>query len=146
MLDSLAAVGSTDVPAAVRSVLDAAPGRGVCVIVSDLFEPQGVLAAAREARRRGQEVAIVEVLAPFEVEPPDLSGFDLEDEETGELIELPEHGMRERFQAALAVHRHQIDEAARSIEAAVVRTTTDEPFETIVTRALSAGLLGGGVR
>ena len=143
-LDSIAAVGSTDLPATVRTVLAAAPGRGVCIIIGDLFEPQGALAGAREARRRGQEVAIIEVLAPFEIEPPDLSGLDVEDEETGELIELPEHGMRERFQQTLAVHRHQIDAAARSIGAAVGRTTTDEPFETLVTRALSAGLLGGG--
>ena len=143
MLDQLAAVGRTDMPATVRAVLDASPARGVCFILSDLFEAQGALAGAREARRRGHEVAIVEVLAPFEIEPPDLSGCDLEDEETGELVELPEHGVRERFAEALAAHRHRIDEAARSIGAAVVRTTTDEPFEAVVTRALSAGLLGG---
>lgn len=146
MLDRLAPVGTTDLPATVRTVLDAAPGRGVCFILSDLFEAQGVLAGAREARRRGHEVAIVEVLAPFEIAPPDLSGCDVEDEETGELVELPEHGMRERFAQSLAAHRSQIDEAARSIGAAVVRTTTDEPFETVVTRALSAGLLSGGPR
>ena len=146
MLDRLAAVGSTDLPATVRTVLDAAPGRGVCVIISDLFEPQGVLAGASEARRRGHEVAIVEVLAPFEVDPPDLSGFELEDEETGEIVELPERGARERFQEALALHRRNVDDGARSLEAAVVRTTTDEPFESIVTRALGAGLLGRGAR
>jgi hypothetical protein len=86
------------------------------------------------------------VLAPFEVDPPDLSGLDIEDEETGELVELPEHGMRERFQQALAAHRSQIDEAARSMDAAIVRTTTAEPFEMIVTRALGAGLLRGGAQ
>ncbi len=143
-LDSIAAVGTTDLPTTVRTVLDAAPGRGVCFIISDLFEPQGALAGAREARQRGHDVAIIEVLAPFEIEPPDLSGVDVEDEETGELVELPEHGMRERFQQSLAVHRHQIDEAARAIGAVVVRTTTDEPFESVVMRALTAGLLGGG--
>jgi len=111
------------------------------VILSDLYEPQGVLAGAREARRRGNDVAIVEVLAPFEVEPPDLSGFDLEDEETGEIVELPEHGMRERYEAALREHRERVDEAARSIDATIVRTTTAEPFEAIVMRALNAGLL-----
>ncbi len=146
MLDSLAAVGTTDLPATVRTALHASPGRGVCVIVSDLFEPQGALAGAREAQRRGNDVAIVEVLAPSEIEPPDLSGFDLEDEETGEVVELPEHGMRERFQQALAAHRHAVDEAARRIGAPVIRTTAEEPFEAIVTRALSAGLLGGGAR
>jgi uncharacterized protein (DUF58 family) len=145
-LDCLAAVGSTDVGAAVRAALDASRGRGVCIIISDLFEPQGILASAREARLRGHEVAIVEVLAPFEIDPPDLSGFDLEDEETGEVIELPEHGMHERFKEALARHRARVDEAARALGAVVVRTTTDEPFEAIVTRSLSAGLLAGGVR
>lgn len=142
VLDRLAAVGTTDLVSAVRAVLDAAPGRGVCIIVSDLFEPQGVLASAREARRRGNEVAIVEVLAPFEIDPPDLSGFDLEDEETGEIVELPESGMRERFAAALAEHRRAIDEAARSIDAVVLRTTTGEAFETTITRALGAGIVG----
>lgn len=145
-LDALAPVGHTDVAAAVRAGLDASPGRGVCVIISDLFEPQGVLASAREARRRGHEVAIVEVLAPFELDPPDLSGCDLEDEETGEIVELPESGMRERFEQALAVHQLQIDEAARAMDAALVRTTTAEPFEAIVMRALGAGLLHGGTR
>jgi hypothetical protein len=86
------------------------------------------------------------VLAPFEINPPDLSGFDLEDEETGELIELPEHGMRERFEQALAAHRAHIDEAARAMGAIVARTTTDEAFEAIVTRALGMGLLAGGAR
>jgi uncharacterized protein (DUF58 family) len=145
-LDGLAVGSATDLPRAVRAILDAAPGRGVCVIVSDLFEPQGVLASAREARRRGHEVAIVEVLAPFEIDPPDLSGFDLEDEETGEIIELPDHGTTDRFREALALRRSEIDEAARSVDAIVVRTTTDEPFEGLVTRALGAGLLTGGAR
>jgi uncharacterized protein (DUF58 family) len=146
-LDRLSATGRTDLAASVRAALDATSsvsGRGVCLLVSDLFESEGVLAGAEEARRRGQQVAIVEVLTPFEIDPPDLSGLDLEDEETGELVELPEHGMRERFAVALAEHRAQIDEAARALDAAVVRTTTAESFETIVTRALAAGLLGGG--
>jgi uncharacterized protein (DUF58 family) len=148
MFDSLAACGKTDLPRVVRSALDASPTRGgrggMCVLISDLFEPQGVLAGAREARLRGHDVAIVEVLTPFELDPPDLTGFDLEDEETGELIELPSNGARERYLEALALHRANVDEAARSIGAPVVRTTTDEPFEAIVTRALSAGLVGGG--
>jgi uncharacterized protein (DUF58 family) len=144
MLDQIAPAGTTDMPAAVRKVMEAAPGRGVCILFSDLFEPQGVLAGAREARRRGHEVAIVEVLAPFELDPPDLAGFDLEDEETGEIVELPEHGVLERFAEALEAHRRSVDDAAREIGAVVLRATTSDPFEAIVTRALAAGLLSGG--
>ena len=146
MLDQLAPTGHTDLPATVRAALDAAPGRGVCLLVSDLLEPQGVLAGAREARRRGFDVAIIEVLTPMEVDPPDLSGFDLEDAETGELVELPASGARERYAEALAGHRHAIDEAAASMEATVLRATTADGFEVIVTRALQAGLVGGGSR
>jgi uncharacterized protein (DUF58 family) len=141
-LDRISATGKTDLAASVREVV-AGHSRGLCVIVSDFFEPQGVLAGAREARKHGQDVALVEVLAPFEVDPPDLDGMDLECEETGEIVELPATGTRERFLEALAAHRAQIDEAARFIDAPVVRTTTDEPFEAIVTRALSAGVFAG---
>ena len=143
MLEPLDARGKTDLPRAVRAALDAAPGRGVCVIASDLFEPDIALAGAREAHRRGQDVVLVEVLTPFEIAPPDLTGYDLEDEETGELVELDERGTHERYAAALADHQRSIDEAARSIGAIVVRTSTAEPFEAIVTRALGAGVLGG---
>jgi len=145
-LERVSADGKTDLPGAVRTVLEQSPGRGLCVILSDFFEPHGVLAGAREARKHGHDVALVEVLAPFEIDPPDLDGMDLEDEETGELIEMPPTGTRERFVEALAAHRAAIDEAARFVDASVVRTTTAEPFETIVTRALSAGVLGGAPR
>ena len=149
LLDQLAPVGTTDLPATVRAAADAAGGRGVCVIVSDLYEPQGVLAGAREARLRGHEVAIVEVLTPFEIDPPDLGGMELEDEETGEIVELPEGLAPERYREALARHRAAVDEAAAKLGAVVVRTTTEEPFETIVMRALGAGVVrsgGGGGR
>ncbi len=145
ILERLTAGGSTDLTATVRAALAAAPGRGLCILISDLFEPQGVLAGAREARRRGHDVAIVEVVAPFEINPPDLSGFDLEDEETGELVELPDKDALDRFAFALATHRERIDEAARSVDAVVIRTTTVEPFESIIMRAIGAKILGGGV-
>lgn len=142
-LDRLEAKGRTDLAASVREVVGQSPGRGLCVLVSDFHEPQGVLAGAREARRHGYDVALVEVLAPFEVDPPDLDGMDLECEETGEIVELPDTGVRERYLESLAKHRAAVDEAARFVDSAVIRTTTDEPFETIVTRALSAGVLAG---
>lgn len=143
MLDPLEAGGGTDLPRAVRTALDASPGKGICVIASDLFEPDAVLAGAREACRRGQEVVLVEVLTPFELEPPDLSGYDLEDEETGELVELDERDVQARYADALAEHVARVDDAARSLGVTVVRTSTAEPFEAIVTRALGAGVLGG---
>lgn len=141
-LDRLAAVGATDLPRTVRAAVDAAGGRGLTVIVSDLYEPSGVLAGAREARLRGHDVAIVEVLAPFEIDPGEsivLDGLELEDEETGEVVELPASRAREGYLEALAAHRRAVDAAAAELGAVVLRTTTDESFEAVVTRALGQG-------
>lgn len=141
-LDRLAAIGTTDLPRTVRAAVDAAGGRGLAIIVSDLYEPEGVLAGAREARLRGHDVAIVEVLAPFEVDPGGgipLDGLELEDEETGEIVELPARFARERYVEALSAHRRTVDVAAAELGAVVLRTTTDETFEAVVTRALGQG-------
>lgn len=145
-LDGLApAARPTDLAEVVRAVLDGSRrGPGLTLLFTDLLEEAGVLAGAREARRQGQDVAVVEVLTPFELDPPDLSGCDLEDEETGELIELPDADVVARYAAALAARRRAVDAEASALGAVIVRTTTDEPFEAIVTRALTAGLLGAG--
>jgi uncharacterized protein (DUF58 family) len=147
LLDGLAPGGATDLAALVAATTSAAGGRALCVILSDLFDPAGALAGARAARARGHEIALVEILDPFEIDPPDLSGLDLEDDETGEIVVLPRAGVREAYKAALAAHRAAIDEGAAELGAPVLRVTTIDPFDAVVGAALHAGLLrGGGAR
>jgi uncharacterized protein (DUF58 family) len=114
------------------------------VIVSDLLDPAGALAGARAARARGHEVALIEVLDPFEIDPPDLADLDLEDEETGEIVALSPRGAREAYRAALARHRAAVDEGAAELGAPVLRVSTADPFDDVVAAALRAGLLRGG--
>jgi uncharacterized protein (DUF58 family) len=143
-LDALEAGGETDVARAAPAIAGAAGGRALCVILGDLLDPAGALAGAREVRRRGHEVALVEVLDPMEIDPPDLADVDLEDEETGEILALPPGGVREAYRAALARHRAEVDEGAAELGAPVLRVTTADPFDTVVGAALRAGLLRGG--
>jgi uncharacterized protein (DUF58 family) len=143
-LDPLAAAGGTDLAGAVAAVTGAVGGRALCVILSDLLDPAGALAGAKAARSRGHEVALVEVLDPFEIDPPDLADLDLEDEETGEIVALAPRGAMEAYRSALAAHRATIDEGAAELGAPVLRVTTAEPFDDIVGAALRAGLLRGG--
>jgi hypothetical protein len=112
--------------------------------VSDLLDPAGALEGARAARARGHEVALVEVLDPFEIDPPDLADIDLEDEETGELVALSPQGAREAYRAALARHRAAVDEGAADLGAPVLRVSTADAFDDVVADALKAGLLRGG--
>jgi uncharacterized protein (DUF58 family) len=144
MLDRLRPRGRTDLAAVAAAAIACAGGRGLCVILSDLLDPAGALAGAQALRGRGQEVALVEVLDPFEIDPPELAGLVLEDEETGDLIELPDSGARAAYLAALAAHRAAVDEGAATIGAPVVRITTQQPFDDVVSQALGAGLMRAG--
>jgi uncharacterized protein (DUF58 family) len=143
-LESITAGGRTDVAACAAAVASAAGGRALCVILGDLLDPAGSLAGARALRARGHDVALVEVLDPLEIDPPDLADCDLEDEETGEIVALPPGGVREAYRAALARHRAEVDAGAAELGAPVLRVTTAEPFDTIVGAALRSGLLRGG--
>lgn len=143
-LDGLVASGETDVAGAAGAIAGATGGRALAVILSDLLDPAGALAGARALRARGHDVAMVEVLDPIEIDPPDLGDVDLEDEETGELLALPPGGVRAAYQAALAKHRAEVDDGAAELGAPVLRVTTAEPFDDVVGAALRAGLLRGG--
>jgi uncharacterized protein (DUF58 family) len=143
-LEGLAPAGHTDLAGAAPAVAAAAGGRALCVVVSDLLDPAGALAGARAVRARGHEVALVEVLDPFEIDPPDLADLDLEDEETGEILALSPQGAREAYRAALARHRAAVDEGAADLGTPVLRVSTAEPFDDVVADALKAGLLRGG--
>jgi uncharacterized protein (DUF58 family) len=143
-LDALSAAGKTDLAGAAAAVAGAAGGRALCVIVSDLLDPAGALAGARAVRARGHDVALVEVLDPLEIDLPDLTDVDLEDDETGEIVALPPGGVGEAYRAALAAHRAAVDDGAAELGAPVLRVTTAEPFDDVVGAALRAGLLRGG--
>jgi uncharacterized protein (DUF58 family) len=144
MLDGLGADGETDLSAAAAAATQAAGGRALCVILGDLLDPKGALAGARAARMRGHEVTIVEVLDPFEIDPPELDGLDLEDDETGEIVVMPAHGARAAYKEALAEHRARVDEGAAELGAPVLRVSTAEPFDEVIGHALAQGLLRGG--
>lgn len=146
VLDGLEPKGKTQLARAAGAAGAVARGRGLCIVLSDCFDPDGVTTTLRSLAARGHEVALVEVLDPFEIDPPDLSGAELEDEETGEIVELPAGGAKEAYLAALEAHRAEIDEALAELDAPVLRVTTEEPFDSIVGKALASAFLARGTR
>jgi uncharacterized protein (DUF58 family) len=146
VLDGLEPKGKTRLTRAAGAAGAVARGRGLCVVLSDCFDPDGVTSTLRSLAARGHEVALVEVLDPFEIDPPDLSGAELEDEETGEIVELPAGGAKEAYLAALEAHRTEIDEALAELDAPVLRVTTEEPFDSVVGKALAGAFLARGTR
>lgn len=144
MLDQLAAGGPTDLARAATTATACAGGRGLCVILSDLFDPRGAISGARALRDQGHEVALIQVLDPFEIDPPELAGVVLEDEETGELVELHDAGARAAYVKALSEHFAELEAEAAAMAAPVMRVTTNEPFDALVARALTTGFMRAG--
>jgi hypothetical protein len=68
----------------------------------------------------------------------------VEDDETGELIELPPSRAGDAYRVALAAHRAAVDAEAAQLGAPVLRVTTAEPFDAIVGKAIQVGLVRAG--
>ncbi|MDH5490797.1 MAG: DUF58 domain-containing protein [Myxococcales bacterium] len=145
-LDGLRPSGDTDLRAASEAITAAAGGRALCVILSDMLDPRGAMGGAKALRSRGHDVALIEILTPFEEDPPALDGYELEDEESGELLELPPSGAAEAYREALAAHRAAMDAQARALDIPILRVSTEEVFDSIVGKALQVGMIRAGAR
>ncbi len=143
-LDALVAEGKTDLSAAARSMRGALGGRGLCVVLSDLWDPNGALDAARELRRHGHEVVLARILTEFERFSDGLDGLTLEDEESGEICELPPAGVRDAYAALFAEHERVLIEGATKLGASVLDIDPREDFDDVIARALHAGIVRAG--
>ena len=143
-LESLHAGGRTDFVHALRNYALRHSSPGVCVIISDFFDPNWEKGVRALLARRYQ-VVLLQILAPEEVEPKFLGDLRLVDAETGEAREISltpailasyQDALR-RFCAGLA------DLAARQ-GMDYVRVTTDAPLEDLLLKTLrESGLLKG---
>jgi uncharacterized protein (DUF58 family) len=61
---------------------------GMLVVVSDFLDPGPVDAALGRAASAGHDLALIQVLAPEELDPPWDGDLALEDAETGDLLEV----------------------------------------------------------
>jgi uncharacterized protein (DUF58 family) len=88
-LERLQGVGTTDLDASLSTYARHLRGSGLALVVSDLFSPAGYQAGIDALLARRQDVLLVHVLAPDELEPsPDLIGeWKLQDVEGTEPIQ-----------------------------------------------------------
>jgi uncharacterized protein (DUF58 family) len=79
--------------------------RSMILLISDLYaEPDQVLDALEHLRQRGNDVMVVHVLDPAELEFPFDEAGTFEDLETGERIPLVPGRLRERYRAMIRAH------------------------------------------
>jgi uncharacterized protein (DUF58 family) len=116
----------------------ALPGRpGLLVVLSDFLDPEPFIPALSNARYRGHDVALIQVLAPEELSPAFEGDVTLVDAETASAVDLtldPE--TVEAYLAALDALFASLGTFARRAGATYVRVRTDEPLSSVVRRLL----------
>ena len=87
-LDAIEAKGGTDLAEAIDDAVLRAGRPGMLVVVSDFMDAGPFDAAITRAAAAGHDVALVQVLAPEEIDPALEGDLALEDAETGAAIEV----------------------------------------------------------
>jgi uncharacterized protein (DUF58 family) len=137
-LDGLEAKGGTDLAKAVDGVVRRSGRPGLLVVASDFFDPGPVTAALGRAVAAGHDVAMVQVVAPDEIEPTLEGDLTLEDAETGATVEVTiDAAVLEAYVLRFAGLCEELRAFARKHAATYVRLRTDEPLEPAVRRFVS---------
>lgn len=143
-LQTLQAGGQTSIGRALQNYVLRAPSPGVCVVLSDFFDPSWE-AGVRALLGRRFQVVLLQILDPKEVEPDLLGDLRLVDAETGESreISVTPH-LLSRYKAQLETFCASLSDMANRHGMEYVRTTTDAPFEELLLKTLrNSGLLRG---
>jgi len=134
-LSAIEARGKTDLGRAIDTVVQRAARPGMLVTISDFFDGGPVTSALGRAVQAGHDVALVQVVAPSEVEP-DLEGdWELEDAETGARVEVTmDPAAIQAYVLRFAGLCEELRAWARRHGGTYVRVRTDEPLESAIRR------------
>jgi uncharacterized protein (DUF58 family) len=137
-LDEVTASHGTDLARAIDGAVLRAERPGMLVVASDFFDPGRFDDALGRAAAAGHDVALVQVLAPEEIEPPWDGDLALEDAESGTTLDVTlddraAEAYRERLEGLFAMLRA----IAKRLHAPYVRVQTDEPLLEAVRRFVS---------
>lgn len=143
-LENLEPGGGTNFAQALRNYAVRAGTPGVCVVLSDFFDPHWERGVRALLGRRFQ-VVLLQILDPKEVEPDLLGDLRLVDAETGESREISvTPGLLARYRTAFDQFCGGLSDLANRHRMDYVRVGTGDPFENLLLKTLrSAGLLRG---
>lgn len=133
-LETLRPTGASALHQALAHVVQRTREPGLTIVVSDLWS-DGLAAAVGDLARRGQEIVVVHVLSPEEVDPLRLGAgaVRLVDSETGEDVEtLLEPHVVVRYHEALDAWCARVRETVRSLGGRYYLATTDTPIERLL--------------
>ena len=83
--------------------------RSLILLISDLYaEPDRIIDSVRQLRQRGNDIMVVQVLDPAELDFPFDEASQFQDVETGERLPVIPDSLRERYQTMIRAHIQEI--------------------------------------
>ena len=139
-LRPLRADGRTGTADAMKTFVAQNRRRGVAILISDLYDPDGFEGGINTLRYHKFEPYVIQLYAPEEVSPPLHGDVRLVDNETGESREVTiTPRVLERYARAHAEYRARIDDFCTQKQVPHHAVSIDTPFDDAVLDILRRG-------
>jgi len=130
VIETTSARPPSDAERALQQCAELARHRGICVIISDLFDDvQSIMQGIEHMRFQNHEVIIFQILDPWERDLPLEGNIRFHDMESGWEVTTQADGIREKYVAAVADWRNELDHECRNRSVDRIELTTDEPVD-----------------
>lgn len=128
---------STSLRNAIQRFVQRVRRRGLVVLISDFFDPEGYQMALNLLRFQRFELQVIQVVDPAEL-APDFSGdFRLLDCETGQALDVTSNpSARAAFKAEITNFLSGLERYCLESHTGLLQATTNDPFEDLILRVL----------
>ena len=111
--------------------------RGLCIVISDLFDDPGeIILGLRHLRFKKQDVIVLRVADPMEERFVATAPLKVHDLETGQSLSIDAVTAARYFSDGTARHMAAIERACRDLRIDFETVVTDEPFQRALVRVL----------
>jgi uncharacterized protein (DUF58 family) len=136
-LDRMEASGATRCGAAISRLAQTLKKRGLCIVISDLFdEPEEIIRGLRHLRFKKQDVIVLRIADPMEQNFRHSASLKVHDLETGEMLSLDPITAARFFNEGVAGHHAAIKRACDDLKVDCELVLTNEPFQKALLRVL----------
>jgi uncharacterized protein (DUF58 family) len=120
--------GNLDAP--LRQIAEHARRRQIVVLISDLYdEPERVVRAVARMRNRGNDLIVLQVLDPAEVDLPFDDAANFEDMETGDAIPVVPELLRDQYRVLMQQHTATLSRMMREERIDYALFNTSQPLD-----------------
>jgi uncharacterized protein (DUF58 family) len=127
----------TNCSTAVNTIAHTVKKRGLSIVISDFFDdPQSIISSLRHLRFKRQDVILLWVLDPLEIEFKKEARLKIRDVETNQELILDGETAGAFYRRGFSDHRKIIEEACRELSIDCIVIATGEPFQKALIRIL----------